>query len=210
MIGAGKDYLFLVPGRVGLSVEAEKALPGPNILERGMSAKQLPMNFMARGEDSATSHITNESSFLAWPFNRSSALFDALQDDWLRPATRNRPPVRIRSFAEDVFESSDHRILVRLKFDPERLPRIPICHRRGNKWLVDKIDPHRTVAGEAVFWPGASRRLLFQSAGCIHRGASATCWSCKSSLHVPLPAEPRVLRSGEDVTLGEKRYPAKH
>ena len=35
MCARARDYLFLVPGRVGLSVEAEKALPGPNILERG-------------------------------------------------------------------------------------------------------------------------------------------------------------------------------
>ena len=35
MCARARDYLFLVPGRVGLSVEAEEALPGPNILERG-------------------------------------------------------------------------------------------------------------------------------------------------------------------------------
>ena len=35
MCSRARDYLFLVPGRVGLSVEAEEALPGPNILERG-------------------------------------------------------------------------------------------------------------------------------------------------------------------------------
>ena len=35
MCARARDYLFLVPGRVGLSAEAEAALPGPNILERG-------------------------------------------------------------------------------------------------------------------------------------------------------------------------------
>ena len=35
MCARARDYLFLVPGRIGLSVEAEEALPGPNILERG-------------------------------------------------------------------------------------------------------------------------------------------------------------------------------
>ena len=35
MCARARDYLFLVPGRVGLSAEAEEALPGPNILERG-------------------------------------------------------------------------------------------------------------------------------------------------------------------------------
>ena len=35
MCARARDYLFLVPGKVGLSVEAEESLPGPDILERG-------------------------------------------------------------------------------------------------------------------------------------------------------------------------------
>lgn len=35
MCARARDYLFLVPGKVGLSAGAEEALPGSNILERG-------------------------------------------------------------------------------------------------------------------------------------------------------------------------------
>ena len=176
-----------------------------------MSAKQLPMNFMARGDDSAISHSANESSFWLGLSIDHRLLFDALQDDWLRPRDGKTGRLfGIRSFAEDVFESSDHRILVRLKFDPERLPRIPVCHRRGSKWLVEKIDSHRTVAGEAVFWPGpiptfAISELLVASTE--ERARLAGLASQVSN--VPLPLEPRVLRSGENVTLGEKPLPRK-
>ena len=176
-----------------------------------MSAKQLAMNYMALSDDSATSHSANESSFWLGLSIDHRLLFDALQDDWLRPRDGKTGRLfGIRSFAQDPFESSRHRILVRLKFDPERLPRIPVCHRRGSKWLVEKIDPHRTVEGEAVFWPGpiptfAISELLVASTEERARLAGLA----RQVSNVPLPAEPRVLRSGEDVTFGAKPLPRK-
>ena len=174
-----------------------------------MTAKQLPMNFMAGGEDSATSHSANESSFWLGLSIDHRLLFDALQDDWLRPCDGKTGWLfGICSFAEDVFESSDHRILVRLKFDPERLPRISVCQRRGSKWLVGKIDSHRSVTGEAVFWPGPiptfaiSELLVASTEERVRLAGLASQVS-----NVPFPVEPRVLRSGEDVTLGDKPLP---
>ena len=176
-----------------------------------MSAKQLPMNFMARGDDRATSHSVNVSSFWLGLAIDHRLLFDALQDDWLRPRDGNTGRLfGICSFAEEVFESSDHRILVRLKIDPELLPRIPVCHRRRNKWLVGKIDSHPAAAGEPVFWPGpiptfAISELLVSS---IEERARLAGLASQVS-NVALPVDPRVLRSGEDVTLGEKPLPRK-
>lgn len=176
-----------------------------------MSAKQLPMNFMARGDDRATSHSANVSSFWLGLAIDHRLLFDALQDDWLRPRDGKTGRLfGVCSFAQDIFESSDHRIFVRLKFDPERLPQIPVCHLRGSKWLVEKIDLHRTAAGEAVFWPGpiptfAISELLVSSTE--ERARLAGLASQVSN--VPLPVEPRVLRPSENVTLGEKALPRK-
>ena len=174
-----------------------------------MRTEQLPMNFMARGDESVTSHSANDNSFWLGLSIDHRLLFDALQDDWLRPRDGTTGHLLgIRSFAAEEFESSDHRILVRLKFDPEHLPRIRVCRRRKSKWLVGKIDSHRIAADEAVFWPGplptfAITELLVASAEERARLAGLA----RQVSNVSLPVEPRVLRSGEDVTLGKKPLP---
>jgi alkylated DNA repair dioxygenase AlkB len=82
-------------------------------------------------------------------------LFDALQDEWLRPPAGSAGRVLgVRAFAgEASLPRAGNRISTHLKVDLDRLPRVDVLVRRGGKWSVVRLDE---VRGDdrAVAWPG--------------------------------------------------------
>jgi alkylated DNA repair dioxygenase AlkB len=165
-----------------------------------MSSDQLPMDFVApQEEDDHTHREDNGPLWLGLSLDHR-ALFEALQDDWIRP-TEGAPGrvLGVRAFANEGVQSANgHRILVRIKFDLERLPRMPVYRRRAGEWVICAITCHE-VDDPAVFWPGplptfAISELLVAS----DEESSRLAGLARQVSNVPLPVAPRVLRSGED------------
>lgn len=82
-------------------------------------------------------------------------LFDALQDDWLRPLEGTSGHLLgIGSFAHaGRVPGSAHEILVRLRIDPYRLPRIRVWFFRNGKWTISSLQTPQED-DEAIYWPG--------------------------------------------------------
>lgn len=82
-------------------------------------------------------------------------LFDALQDDWLRPLpTHSGSVVGVNSHLREPGEANGNRIPVRIRVDVGALPDLPVATLRDGKWqsmLLSGV----TTTDHAVFWPGA-------------------------------------------------------
>lgn len=176
-----------------------------------MSVEQLPMDFAApRETNDSLGMKPNRRLWLGLVLDHRT-LFEALQDDWLRPS--GEAPGRtlgVRAFADEGTQSSDnHRILVRLKFDPERLPRMPVYHHRAGEWFVSRLNSEE-VNAEAVYWPGplptfAISELLVTS----DEERSRLAGLARQVSNVPLPASPSVLRPAEDSSIPQSSPPHK-
>lgn len=83
-------------------------------------------------------------------------LFDALQDEWLRPPNESSGRVlAVTAFAEQVHGSVlPHQIDAHLQLDPRRLPHIQIMVKRLGRWIEASLE-EVSSSDEAVFWPGA-------------------------------------------------------
>jgi alkylated DNA repair dioxygenase AlkB len=168
-----------------------------------MSPDQLPMDFATPKQEN--NHRRGEDYGPVWlglSLDHRS-LFDALQDDWLRPPDEERGHVLgVRAFADEGERSPNgHRIWVRIKFDPERLPRMAVHIRSGENWgtsSVSSLAPNDL----AVFWPGplptfAISELLVAS----DEERSRLTGLARQVSNVPLPVPPRVFRPGEDANI---------
>ncbi len=175
-----------------------------------MSAEQLPMDFAAHREEN-NSPLTEDNRPLWLGLSLDHrALFEALQDDWLRPREgETGHELGVRAFAKQSLQPANgHRILVRVKFDPERLPRMPVYRRRASEWAISSINSNEVDDG-AVFWPGplptfAISELLVASEEESSRLTALT----RQVSNVPLPVASRVLGSGEDASIGLSEPPS--
>ena len=82
-------------------------------------------------------------------------LFDALQDEWLRPRAPNTGLLtRVGAYAENPDSArSGHSIPVRIKLDAGKLPALDVSVLRGSQWTYSPLDV--TESSEvAVYWPG--------------------------------------------------------
>jgi alkylated DNA repair dioxygenase AlkB len=174
-----------------------------------MSANQLPMfappqevNGTPRGEDAPP-------LWLGLSIDHRT-LFEGLQDDWLRPREGAAGHVLgVRAFANEAIQTANgHRILVRIKFDPARLPHIPVYRRHAGEWVIASITSDE-ADDPSVFWPGllptfAISELIVTSNEECSRLASLA----RQVSNVPLLVAPRVLRSGEDVSVPHSAPPS--
>jgi alkylated DNA repair dioxygenase AlkB len=173
-----------------------------------MIAEQLPMIYAAPQENDPQPR-PDGPLWLGLSLDHR-ALFDALQDDWIRPPEGASGHVLgVRAFANEVVQSANgHPILVRLKFDPERLPRVPVLRRRAGEWAISSVNSDET-GDPALFWPGllptfAITELLVASDEECARLAGLA----RQVSNVPLPNAPRVLRADEDVSLPQSAPPS--
>lgn len=176
-----------------------------------MNVEQLPMEFAAQRETNDRPGMKPDGRLWLGLVLDHRTLFEALQDDWLRPAGES--PGRtlgVRAFATESPQSSDsNRILVRLKFDPERLPRMPVYHHRAGEWSVSLLNPEE-VNAQAVYWPGplptfAISELLVTS----DEERSRLAGLARQVSNVPLPASPNILRPAEEVSIPQSSPPYK-
>lgn len=82
-------------------------------------------------------------------------LFDALQDEWLRPPDSAAARVLgVGSYADTRQLRDGLNIIVAgLQIDPAQLPHIDVLVQRSRRWLVMAVDEVRTD-DDAVLWPG--------------------------------------------------------
>ena len=177
-----------------------------------MSTDQMAMQFTARQEERNRPRSEDRRPGAAWLGLAIDhrALFDALQDDWLRPP--DGAPGRtlgIRAFTgHDKEKVNGHRILVRIKLDPARLPPVSIHRRRAGAWVVSSLEA-ATAEDDAVFWPGplptfAISEILVETDEERVRLSTMT----RQVSNVSLPVAPRVLLRGEDVYITEAPAPS--
>ena len=82
-------------------------------------------------------------------------LFDALQDDWLRPPpTQTGFLLGIGSHMSDQGEADGNRIDVRVQIDTTKLPDLQVAALRDDGWQRMPLS-HVAATDDAVFWPGA-------------------------------------------------------
>ena len=82
-------------------------------------------------------------------------LFDALQDEWLRPLqTHSGSVVGVNAHLREPREANGNRIPVRLRIDVDALPDIPVAAFRHGQWQPMPFSGV-TTTDRAVFWPGA-------------------------------------------------------
>lgn len=132
-------------------------------------------------------------------------LLEALQDNWLRPGG-DRPGylLGVGAFAEEALESeSEHPILVRLKFDPARLPEIRVLRRVDGEWLISLLDPKKK-SGKVMFWPGALPTFAISEVLVSNSEHSARLNGLiRQVSNLILPAVPRVVRSDQETIIRE-------
>ena len=82
-------------------------------------------------------------------------LFDALQNDWLRPLpTRKGSVVGVNAHVRESGEANANRIPVRIRVDVATLPDWPVFAYRDGHW--QRVPLSRVTTTDcAVFWPGA-------------------------------------------------------
>jgi len=165
-----------------------------------MSASQLPIDF-APPQD-ANGATDSASSWFGLSIDHR-ALFEGLQDDWLRPPEGlHGHMLGVRAFASDgVQPANGHRVLVHLKFDLERLPQVPVYRRRAGEWVAASIASDEADDSSA-FWAGALptfaiSALLVKSNDDCSRLLSLA----RQVSNVALPVTPRVIRSNEDTSI---------
>lgn len=82
-------------------------------------------------------------------------LFDALQDEWLRPLqTHSGSVVGVNAHLREPREANGNRIPVRLRIDVDALPDMPVAAFRHGQWQPMPLSGV-TTTDRAVFWPGA-------------------------------------------------------
>lgn len=174
-----------------------------------MSVEQLPMDFAAQRETNDSLGMKpNGRLWLGLALDHRT-LFEALQDDWLRPSGEaSGRTLGVRAFANEGTQSSDsHRILVRLKFDLERLPWIPVHHYRAGEWSISPVNSQE-LNDQAIYWPGplptfAISELLVGS----DEEHSRLAGLARQVSNVPLPVSPTVLRLTENASLPQSSPP---
>jgi alkylated DNA repair dioxygenase AlkB len=132
-------------------------------------------------------------------------LLEALQDNWLRPRG-DRPGylLGVGAFAEEGLGSqSEHPILVRLKFDPARLPEIRILQRVDSEWVISLPDS-KDMSGKVVFWPGALPTFAISEVLVSNSEHSARLNGLVRQVsNLTLPALPRVVRYDQEPIIRE-------
>ncbi len=175
-----------------------------------MSVEQLPMAFAAESEDPECPLLGDARPFWLGLSLEHRTLFDALQDDWLRPP-EGEPghKLGVRAFVSGGTQSTEgHRILVHVKFNPERLPGMRVYRCQSGEWQISSINPNE-ANGESVFWPGplptfAISELIVSS----DEESSRLAAIARQVSNLALPVTPRVLPSGEDVTICQSGMPS--
>ena len=174
-----------------------------------MSIEQLPMAFTTASEDTDCPRLEDANPLWLGLSLENRALFEALQDDWLRPPEgKSGHELGVRAFASEGSPYTEgHRILVRVKFDPARLLRVPVYQSQAGEWHISVIKP-KDMNGDAVFWPGALptfaiSELLVAS----EEESSRLAAMARQVSNVTLPTSPRVLRPGEDASIPQSAPP---
>src|SRR6185369_5220662 len=169
-----------------------------------MSTRQLPMGFVSGPEETDRPLNPTVPFWLGLSIDHRT-LLEALQDNWLRPRG-DRPGylLGVDAFAEEALESqSEHPILVRLKFDPARLPEIQVLRRIDSEWLISLPDS-KDQSGKVMFWPGALptfaiSEVLVSNAENIARLNGMV----RQVSNLTLPALPQVVRSDQETIIRE-------
>jgi hypothetical protein len=114
----------------------------------------------------------------------------------------------VRAFAyEGAQATSGHRILVRIKFDPERLPRLPVFRRTVGEWELSSITSHE-VCDSALFWPGSLPTFAISGLFVASDEESSRLAALARQVsNVLLPFAPLVLQSGEDAGISYSAPP---
>jgi len=167
-----------------------------------MSTKQLPMEFASgRGETDRPRNPT-----VAFWFGLSidhRTLLEALQDNWLRP--RGDCPgylLGVGAFTEVALESqSEHPIVVRLKFDPARLPQIRVLRCIDSEWRISLPDS-KDKSGKVMFWPGALPTFAISEVLVSNSEHSARLNGLVRQVsNLSFPALPRVVKSDQETII---------
>lgn len=113
------------------------------------NAKQLPMTF-SKPEPSS-----DELPWLGLVMDHRQ-LFDALQDEWLRPPEGAVGwALGVRAFATGgATAGPGNRIMTHLEVNLALLPSVEVLVRRDRRWVATSI-AHVSPEDEALLWPGA-------------------------------------------------------
>jgi alkylated DNA repair dioxygenase AlkB len=175
-----------------------------------MSTRQLPMGFVS-GREETDRPLNPTVAFWFGLLIDHRTLLEALQDNWLRPrGGRSGYLLGVGAFAEEALESqSEHPILVRLKFDPARLPEIQVLRRVDSEWLISLPDS-KDKRGKVMFWPGALPTFAISEVLVSNSEHSARLnGMVRQVSNLTLPALPRVVRSDQETIIRES-LPSDH
>ncbi len=175
-----------------------------------MSTGQIPMGFVSGREETDRPHNPTVAFWFGLSIDHRT-LLGALQDNWLRP--RGDQPgylLGVGAFAESASQSqSEHPIFVRLKFDPARLPEIPVLRRVDNEWVVS-LPVSQENSGKVMFWPGALPTFAISEVLVSNSEESARLnGMVRQVSNLTLPALPRLVRSDEETIIRES-LPSDH
>lgn len=136
-------------------------------------------------------------------------LFDALQDEWLRPPEGAAGQLLgVRAFSSrETAATSGHRIITHLKLDPAAFPNLKVPMRRDGHWHIAPIG-NVGLGEDAIFWPGAfptfaiSDILVSSREECTRLAGLA-----RQVSNVALPVNEPGLYSGEQLVVHENVLP---
>lgn len=152
--------------------------------------EQLPMAFSPSMEKAA------ERLWLGLAIDHRQ-LFDALQDEWLRPPERTTGQLLgVRTFARRGLDASEgNRIITYLKLDPAAFPLLNVAVRRDGQWRTMPIS-EISLGDDAIFWPGpfptfaifdvlvSSREESVRLAGLARQVSNVALPVCEPRIHV--------------------------
>ena len=166
-----------------------------------MIVEQIPMDF-AVSEKRTDGSPAVGGPWLGLTLDHRT-LFEGLQDDWLRPREGTCGHVLgLRAFPLNRDEPADgNRILVRIKLDPTRLPRLPVYRLQAGEWALSPIPADRED-DSVIFWPGviptfAISELLVAS----DEERARLAGLARQVSNVALPSALRTLGPGEDIPI---------
>ena len=150
-----------------------------------IAGDQIPMPFSKAGDK------TNDRNWLGLAIDHWR-LFDALQDGWLRPLrVKTGVLIGIGAYGVELdTRASEHRIAVRVKLDPTKLPALDAAIYRGQQWVRS---PTRGLGSSdiALYWPGVLPTFAISELQVSTEEERARLTGlAKSVSNVELPASP--------------------
>jgi alkylated DNA repair dioxygenase AlkB len=136
-------------------------------------------------------------------------LFDALQDEWLRPPAGSPGWIlAVTRFAEQVTGAEPpHRIRAHLQLDPRRLPHVPVWIKRLDRWVAASLD-EVSRDDEAILWPGAIPTFAISRIAVPTREEHAQLSGlARMASNITLPQVPLDVEAATGVTIDTHDLP---